>query len=373
MNKVKNSVLIVDDENSNIMVLARILDSEYIVRAAKDGQTAIEAAETHLPDVILLDILMPDMDGYAVLATLKNSEKTKNIPVIFVTGLNDAVNEERGLSLGALDYITKPFSPAIVKLRVQNQVRAINQTRLIIEKELAEKSNRTKIDFLLRMSHEMLTPVSTIMGITHILKRAETSKKTQEYLDEIETASRSLRVLIHNLLDTSGKEDGAFLLASSVFSFNTMLQHVLRGITRNAAKKHQTLTTDVAPTIPERLLGDSKLLAQVITNLLANAVKFTPEHGKVHLAVRVRDEESETITLQIEITDSGIGMSKEQQSEIFNIFKQADESLTRKYEGIGLGLSIAKRIIEMMDGEIWVDSELDKGSKFTFTCKMHKK
>ena len=372
MDNVKNSVLVVDDENANVMALAHILGPEYIVRAAKDGQTALEAAETHLPDVILLDILMPDMDGYAVLGALKNSEKTQNIPVIFVTGLNDAVNEERGLSLGAADYITKPFSPAIVKLRVQNQIRAINQTRLIIEKQLAEQGNRAKIDFLMRMSHEMLTPMNTIMGITHVLKNTETSPKKQSYLDEIEVASRSLLELVQNLLDTSGKNEESFLLTSSVFSFNTMLQRVLENVTRYATKKRQTLTADVASSVPERLLGDCERLAQVVANLLLNAVKFTPEHGKVHLAASVLNEDSETITLQVEVTDTGIGISKEQQSAIFNIFRQIDESSTRKYGGVGLGLSVAKRIVEMMDGKIWCDSEPDKGSKFTFTCKMQK-
>jgi len=131
MSKTKKSVLVVDDESSNIMALTHILGSEYTIYAAKNGQNALAAAEKHLPDLVLLDILMPDMDGYAVMAALKNIERTKKIPVIFVTGLNNAGDEERGLALGAADYIIKPFSPAIVKLRVHNQMQMLDQLRTI--------------------------------------------------------------------------------------------------------------------------------------------------------------------------------------------------------------------------------------------------
>ena len=136
------------------------------------------------------------------------------------------------------------------------------------------------------------------------------------------------------------------------------------------ANKYQTLTTDVDPSIPACLFGDAEHLAQVITNLLSNAIKFTPEHGKVHLVASMLKEDGDTITLQVKIADSGIGMSKEQQSRVFDVFGQVDESQPRKQGGFGLGLVISKRIIEMMDGKIWVDSKPDKGSKFTFTCKM---
>ena len=127
----KNSVLIVDDESSNIMALTHILCSEYTVYAAKNGQKAIEAAEKYLPDVILLDIVMPEMDGHAVIGALKNAEKTRDIPVIFITGLSDADDEEKGLALGAADYISKPFGSAIVKLRVKNQIKMLNSLRMI--------------------------------------------------------------------------------------------------------------------------------------------------------------------------------------------------------------------------------------------------
>ncbi|MDR2531270.1 MAG: diguanylate cyclase [Oscillospiraceae bacterium] len=146
----KNSVLVVDDQNSNIMALTQILNPDYKVYAAKNGLNAIAAAEKHLPDIILLDIMMPEMDGYAVITALKNSEKTKNIPVIFITGLSKPDDEEKGLTLGAADYVTKPFSPSIVKLRIQNQIKMLDQLRIIerlsMLDQLTEIPNRRSFD-----------------------------------------------------------------------------------------------------------------------------------------------------------------------------------------------------------------------------------
>ncbi|MDR2542559.1 MAG: response regulator [Treponema sp.] len=123
----KNSILIVDDETSNIMVLTHILSHKYTIYAVKNGKNAIAAAEKHLPDIILLDVLMPDMDGYTVITELKKTDKTKNIPVIFITGLTDTGDEEKGIALGACDYIKKPFSSSIVEEKVENQIRLLNE------------------------------------------------------------------------------------------------------------------------------------------------------------------------------------------------------------------------------------------------------
>ena len=134
--------------------------------------------------------------------------------------------------------------------------------------------------------------------------------------------------------------------------------------------KKQNLTYHIDPSIPMFLKGDRGRLAQVIINLLINAVKFTSEHGRVHLSASAINESSEAVTLQIEVSDTGIGISEEQQKDIFNVFYKIDDRITSIYSGAGLGLPISKRIVEMMDGKIWVESSLEKGSKFVFTCKM---
>ena len=167
----KNSVLIVDDEKANIMALTHILSQDYTIYAAKNGQDAIIAAEKYLPDVILLDIIMPDMDGYAVITALKNSEKTFNIPVVFITELGNPNYEEKGLSLGASDYIAKPFSPAIVKLRIRNQIKMLNQLRTIEElsmlDQLTNLPNRRNFDLRLQEEWDRArreqTPLSILL------------------------------------------------------------------------------------------------------------------------------------------------------------------------------------------------------------------
>ena len=208
-NSGKNTVLIVDDEDLTIMALTKVLCPEYTAFAAKNGRDAVELAEKFSPDVILLDIVMPEMDGYAVIADLKRSEKTRDIPVIFITGMSENDDEEKGLELGAVDYITKPFSPKLVKLRVKNQIKIIDQMRQIIDKELAEKSIRAKNEFFMNMSHELLTPMNIIMGMTQIAKKIKNPEKTADCLDEIYGASRHLLRIITDLLEASENKEKA--------------------------------------------------------------------------------------------------------------------------------------------------------------------
>ena len=166
-----NSVLVVDDESSNILAITHILGPEYVIYAAKNGQKGIEAAEKYLPDVILLDIMMPDMDGYAVISALKNAETTRDIPVVFITGLSNPDDEEKGLNLGAADYISKPFSPAIVKLRVRNQIKMINQLRMIellsLIDQLTSIPNRRGFDN--RMDMEWIRAIRESTSISILL------------------------------------------------------------------------------------------------------------------------------------------------------------------------------------------------------------
>ena len=659
-NRKKNSVLIVDDESTNIIALTNILSNDYNVYASSEGQDAIEVAEKYMPDIILLDVLMPEMDGYDVIASLKNSETTRSIPVIFITGLDNIMAEEKGLAMGAVDYIPKPFSSAIVKLRIQNQLKIVNHTHelgerllqqalmtkiahnfltdayidslftetlcmvgefmnisqvllykleddnstlvcisewikpelrlqervgnkmelgeqvislinkllvtkegdlcfhsndrtfhellmpyrknfdnyiitpifvkgkiraildfsreesgqewseseinlailissifsgaferdamerqfsivehspnltlyitaqatveyvspavvavtgytkhefmagglgiifgettlteikdkhipkamsgetvvfeiditrkdgnkhilmvsivrtgknnlsiitndlteirelekgLIVAKEQAEHSSRAKSEFLARMSHEMLTPMNGIMGMMQIIQMRGIPDSAKENFDKMNTASRQLLKLINDVLDIAGMEYGISKLTDSIFDFKALVQEVSQEAGYNASIKQQSLNFNIDPAIPCSLTGDKKRLTQVIANLLANAVKFTPEKGEISFDARVLNEDNGVVTLQIEVCDNGIGITKEQQNKLFNIFEQVDGGNTRKQGGIGIGLALSKRIIEMMNGNIWVESELSKGSKFFFTCKLQK-
>jgi len=366
----KNSVLVIDDEKANIIHLTHILGSDYTVYAAKSGKNGIDMAKNNLPDVILLDILMPEMNGYEVLHLLKNTEETKDIPVIFVTGLADSGDEEKGLVLGAADYITKPFHSAIVKMRVHNQINVINQTRWRIEKEAAEQSSRAKTEFLARMSHEMLTPMNGIMGLVQVARTMNQSKEVGELYDELDIVSHQLLNLIHDMLDISAIEKQTFRLEISTFSFSEMLDNVLKTILPHVKEKQQTFSSDVDESIPDVLIGDKYRLEQVVHNLLLNASKFTQNGGDIRLKVFSLDVEDDLITLQFEITDNGIGISSKEQAAIFEIFEQGDGGSTRRFGGAGLGLSISRHIVEEMGGKIWFESELGKGTKFAFRLSL---
>lgn len=197
----KNTVLVVDDEHTNIMALRHILRPDFEVYADKTGKGALETAQKLQPDVILLDVIMPNMDGYDVIKALKDDDRTRDIPVIFITGLSDVDSEEKGLLLGAVDYITKPFIPDIVRLRVQNQFKIIEQTRDIINREIEAQKRQAKLDYLIELSHETLTPMNVIMGMTKIAKRADNQDEMLDCLDDIDVAANQLLELIMNLLE----------------------------------------------------------------------------------------------------------------------------------------------------------------------------
>jgi signal transduction histidine kinase len=313
---------------------------------------------------------MPEMSGFEIITMLKESKDTNEIPVIFITGLTSAEDEEKGFSLGAVDYITKPFSPVIVKMRVLNQINLIIKTRLIVAKEIAEKSSRAKRDFLSRMSHEMRTPMNAIMGMTALAKKEDDRELLIEHLNVIDASSSELLRLIDGVLDIADMEDDKITLDCSDFNVRAMVREVLDQTSESRKQKKQSLSVDIDREMPNIVFGDKKRFFQVINNLLSNAIKFTDEQGLIKLKISATEYKDETATLHFEISDNGIGISKEQHDKLFALFEQVDGSETRQFEGIGSGLFIAKNIVEMMGGQIWVESELGCGSKFVFTVKV---
>ena len=366
-NHQKDSILLVDDEKANLLVLNDILGGNYRLFMARTGPEAIEMANENKPDLILLDIVLPGMDGYEVLSILKGSEKTQEIPVIFITGLNSNEDEMRGLGLGASDYISKPFSAAIVKLRVQNQLKIKEQMRQIIKKELAEKASRLKSEFLSRMSHEMRTPINAMMGMINMMQNTNDQEKIDNYLIKAGSASHGLMMLIDNVLDIANFRNERLDLDNLDFEFTAMLQNTLDEVNVFYEQKQQTLTAEIDPLIPGIITGDRKRLSQAIFNLLLNANKFTGHKGLINLKAFAVSKGDDNVTIQIDVSDNGIGISQEQQKDIFTEFEQADGGTDRKHGGAGIGLFISKKIIEMMNGQIWVESSPGKGSKFSLT------
>ncbi|MDR3166570.1 MAG: response regulator [Treponema sp.] len=234
----------------------------------------------------------------------------------------------------------------------------------------AEQANQAKSIFLANMSHEIRTPMNAIIGMTAIAKSSQNVERKEYCLDKIEDASNHLLGIINDILDMSKIEANKFELSSADFSFERMLQKVVNVINFRVDEKHQNFTVHIDRKIPRSLYGDDQRLAQVITNLLSNAVKFTPEYGSIRLDAEREKEENNVYTILIRVTDTGIGMTEEQQSRLFSSFEQADSSTSRKFGGTGLGLAISKRIVGMMDGDIQVQSEPGKGSVFTFWVKI---
>lgn len=243
---------------------------------------------------------------------------------------------------------------------------------LIAAKELAEEGSRAKSEFLARMSHEIRTPMNAIIGMTRIAQTTDDIRKKNYGLEKIAGASGHLLGVINDILDMSKIEANKFELSQSEFSFDRMLMNVINVVSSRMNEKMQNLSIDVDPTMPRTLIGDEQRLAQVCANLLTNAAKFTPERGKIRLVVRSSEDDGDNVDLQIEISDNGIGITKEQQAKLFQSFEQADGSIVRKFGGTGLGLAISKRIVELMGGTILVESEAGVGSRFTVSVKIQK-
>jgi hemerythrin-like metal-binding protein len=236
--------------------------------------------------------------------------------------------------------------------------------------EEAVRASHAKSEFLSNMSHEMRTPMNAIIGMTAIGKTAPNIDRKNYCLEKIEDASNHLLGVINDILDMSKIEANKLELSLVGFDFEKTLQQVVNVINFRIEERRQSFYVNLDKKIPHSLEGDDQRLAQVITNLLSNAVKFTPKNGTIRLNADLLEEKDEVCVLQIEVRDTGIGISQEQQDRLFSSFEQAEVSTTRKFGGTGLGLAISRRIVEMMGGKIWVKSELGQGASFFFTVRM---
>ena len=363
----KHTLLIIDDIVDNLMLLGEAMSSEYKIKVATSGVQGLElAVQNPKPDLILLDIMMPGIDGYEVCRRLKSDSRTRHIPVIFLSALDKESDELQGLDAGAVDFITKPFKLEVVRARINTQLELLRMRQQLQTARLkAEAASQSKSVFLANMSHEIRTPMSAIMGMTDLALEKSSDTQQQSYLETVKLSADSLLALINDILDFSKIEAGQMELDEHPFLFAEAIEAAMRTVSILSKEKGPEITLEIAPDVPVAVAGDSLRFRQIILNLLSNAIKFSVK-GVIRINVTVEHSELTTTTLRVSVTDQGIGIKEDKISSVFSAFSQADSSVSRKFGGTGLGLAICRQLCELMGGTIRVESGYDKGSTFSF-------
>jgi len=235
---------------------------------------------------------------------------------------------------------------------------------------VAEASDKVRTDFLSRMSHEIRTPMNAIIGMAHIAAASDDIDKIKTCISKIDSASTQLLSLVNDILDMSKFESEKMDIINEPFDLEKMLIEMYNIVMVKAEEKNQNLQLEFGRDVPSKLRSDELRISQVITNLVTNAIKFTPEYGDIKIKVNVIGEVSDTVIIEFRVSDTGIGIASQDQAKLFGTFEQIDGSLSRQYGGAGLGLAICKRIIDLMGGKIWVESREGEGSTFGFTLQM---
>jgi CheY-like chemotaxis protein/two-component sensor histidine kinase len=363
----KNKLLLVDDTEENLDLLIAFLSEDYELSIAVDGFNALERVELDLPDLVLLDVMMPGIDGYKVCQKIKSNPVTKDIPIIFLTSRTDTESIVKGFEMGAADYVTKPFNEKELLARVKVHLdlkHALEEAEQA--KEKAEQSEKFKSTFLTTMSHEIRTPMNGVLGMASLLMDTKLDSLQQEYIDNLKSSGEMLLVLINDILDFSKIESGKMILEKHNFQLSNCIKDVYNLLSFSAAKKGIELIENIEQNVPKTIIGDETRLRQILFNLIGNAIKFT-EKGEVFLNIKTIFQDNRHYTLEFSVKDTGIGIPSEKTNQLFKSFIQVDTSTTRKYGGTGLGLAICDRLVNLMGGKIWVESEEGKGATFFFT------
>lgn len=363
-------ILIVDDEILNIEVLTLMLEHEYTIVTALNGVNALRAAFADpAPDLILLDVMMPKMDGYDVCSRLKADQQTKDIPVIFVTALDSTKNEARGFEVGAVDYISKPVVQEIVQARVRTHLALVEslsqlkEDRNIIESRNVQldEMNQLKNKFIGIAAHDLRNPIVSILGFTDILLSDYPldPEDSRRYFQIISAACTTMLDLISDMLDVSVIESGELVLNMGIGSLAKLVNERVQIFEPIANKKNIDIVNKYSNV--EDSWFDPTRVAQILDNLIGNAIKFSPSGKQVTTTVEEVDD-----LVMISITDQGPGISAEDQLRMFDYFEKLDNKPTDEKSGTGLGLAIVKKIVDVHHGTIVVDSEPGSGATFSF-------
>lgn len=366
MTTEESIILIVDDKPDNLKLLISILeDTNYDLSIAQDGNSCLSIANSEKVDLILLDIVLPDINGFDICAKLKSQEKTKDIPVIFMTGLADSLDKVKGFELGAVDYITKPFDTQEVLARINTHLtiqklkNELQHKNIELQKFLdrEKETNRLKGKLLSLASHDLRTPLTTINLSSNLLRNPNIPiEKKSTYLDKIEKSVKQTIKFLDDIVFYSRIEQGKIEFNPKVLSIDDFCKSIIGNFHFVLDQKHQVELINEC-NIPS-IYADPILLEHILENLIHNSVKYSPKGGTIRITINCKDH---YISLSVE--DNGIGIPQESIPLLFQDFYRADNA--KSIKGTGLGLALVKQFVDMHNGWIDVKSNLNIGTKFT--------